>query len=655
MRARRALLLGASTLVATAGWAQEPEEAYYLGEIRIDSSGAQSLLGNSEITTEELEDRNAGSMAEVFDGQTQITSSGGAAIGQKVFVQGIEESLLSVTIDGARQNKSAFHHAGNVLMDPAMLKRVEISAGLAPADAGPGGLGGSIAYETKDARDFLEPGDDFGGMLSYTYSTNENENRGTLAAWGRSGGFEYLLSGTRDTGDDYVDGDGNTIDGTGPDLTDYLAKLAFNMEGGGRLEFSASQTTDDGDRAGQEGPFGLYFARPDFAGVVGRDTVFIDAISKRTSYTLTYTDEQPDGWLNPEFQLSYNEQEMDVGGVEGINTSLSGTIKNVFDVGNGTVTAGLDFFHDTAEGWTNAEAPYDFSGEESLSDVGVFAQARQDLSDRVSVSYGARADFQTFEGADGSTFEESGLSANGTIDVILTDTLTFNAGLATTWGGFELGEAALINYGTDWYYDGLKPSRSQSGRVGLRYLNGPWEANAAYFETDIDNVAAVLPTSGYRSEMTDIDTRGVDASLAYVGTEGYLRFNYTYADVKADDATIATTAYYLGRPVGHLFGIEGAVNINSQFRIGGTADIALENTDTEDADAGIDALPGYEVVNLFGEYRPEQMDNLTVRLDIRNLFNQTYASRSSDGIGLSNIEELNEPGRSFNLTARIMF
>ncbi|MFD0982721.1 hypothetical protein [Tropicimonas aquimaris] len=30
MRARRALLLGASTLVATAGWAQEPEEAYFL-------------------------------------------------------------------------------------------------------------------------------------------------------------------------------------------------------------------------------------------------------------------------------------------------------------------------------------------------------------------------------------------------------------------------------------------------------------------------------------------------------------------------------------------------------------------------------------------------------------------------------------------------
>lgn len=105
----------------------------------------QAVLGNSEITEEDIENRNPSSTKYVFAGESFITASGGAAIGQKVFVNGIEESLLSVTIDGARQNKSALHHTGNVLLDPELLKRVEVSEGLAPADAGPGDLAGSIS------------------------------------------------------------------------------------------------------------------------------------------------------------------------------------------------------------------------------------------------------------------------------------------------------------------------------------------------------------------------------------------------------------------------------------------------------------------------------------------------------------------------------
>ncbi|WP_068118982.1 TonB-dependent receptor domain-containing protein [Tropicimonas marinistellae] len=654
MQIRSALLLGVSALASSAAWAQEPEGAFDIGEIRIEATSAQSLLGNSEITPEEIEDRNASTMAEVFDGKTQITASGGAAIGQKVFVQGIEESLLSVTIDGARQNKSAFHHTGNVLMDPALLKRVEISAGLAPADAGPGGLGGSIAYETKDARDLLEPGDTFGGFLSFGGSNNVDDLRGTLALYGMSGGFEYLLAGTRHMSEDYEDGDGNVVPGTQADLTDYLGKFALNMDGGGRLEFSASQTEDSGERVAQCNPIGC-FIRPDFAGVVGADSVFVDALSRRTSYTLTYTDEQPEGWLAPTLQLTYNEQETDAVGAEGTNSSFSGTAKNEFDIGNGTVTAGLDFFSDKADGSSDIS-----SGEETLRNVGVFAQARQDLSDRISVSYGARADFQEFEGVDGSEFDGSGLSANGTIDFVLTDMLTLNAGLATTWGGYELGEAAIMNLTHDWTYDGLEPSRSNSGRIGLRFHNGPWEARAAYFETYIDDLNAVLPSPGEsRGASYDIETSGVDASFAYLGAQGYLRLNYTYADVQADEEAIATTAYYLGRPVGHLIGLEGAWDVNDVFRVGGTAETALDNDDVrlEDETGTVvqDSLPGYEVVNLFAEYRPQQMDNLSVRLDVRNLFDQTYSRRTSDGVGYYRVYPLTEPGRTVALTARITF
>ena len=117
--------------VAATGAAQAQEaDPYFLGTLRIESSAAQALLGNEEIDEEDLENRNAATTKDVFAGESSITASGGAAIAQKVYVNGIEESLLSITIDGARQNKSAFHHTGNVLLDPALLKRVEVSEGL---------------------------------------------------------------------------------------------------------------------------------------------------------------------------------------------------------------------------------------------------------------------------------------------------------------------------------------------------------------------------------------------------------------------------------------------------------------------------------------------------------------------------------------------
>ncbi|MGJ8546000.1 MAG: TonB-dependent receptor domain-containing protein [Sulfitobacter sp.] len=620
------------------------QDALDLGTIRIQGADAQAVLGNDQITESEIEERNAATIADVFAGESAITASGGAPIAQKVYVNGIEESLLSVTIDGARQNKSAFHHTGNVLLDPALLKSVEVSAGLAPADQGAGALAGSISYTTKDARDLLENGAPFGGIYTLSYGSNGQGLRNTLTVFGETGGFEYLLSGTRATGDDYEDGAGSTIIGTEADLTDYIAKFAYTTQSGKRLSFSASQTTDSGLRASQSG-----FIRPDFAEVIGRETVLYPALSQRKSYTLTYQDENPSGVIAPYIQLSYNEQAMDIDSLYGVNTSFSGVARNEFNLGNGTVNVGVDFFDESAEGFDNTVSPRSANGREELRNIGLFAQARQDLSDRMSVSYGARYDWASFDAADGSDFDDSGLSVNGSVDFLLSDNWTLNAGAASSWGGYELGEASLVNFRTPWNYDGLTTSRANALRLGLRYENGPLAAKAALFHTDIEDINTVLPSSGARGGLNDVTSRGFDGSLTYTGARGFGTLNYTYADVQVDDATAASTAYYLGRPVGHIFGLEAGYDVTDEWRIGGTAQIALKNTDT-----AVD-LPGYETLNAYAEYTPRRMDNLKVRLDVFNLFDATYASRSSDGIDLDGVVPLTEPGRTVSLTASIKF
>ena len=577
----------------------------------------------------------------MFRGESSITSSGGAPIAQKVFVNGIEESLLSVTIDGARQNKSAFHHTGNVLIDPALLKKVEVSEGIAPADAGPQSLGGGIAYTTKDARDLLDAGETFGGFTRLSFGDNGSTGRASTFIYGMNGNFEWLLGGSITRGSEYKNGDGDTVTGTEADLSDFNLKLAHTSDSGKRISLSASKTEDSGQRSAQSHPVFGFLIRPDFEELTTTPTVLIDALSKRESLSFSYVDENPDGDFAPEVQLNYNKQTMDAGGLTGINTSVSGTVKNDFQLGNGTLTAGLDFFDESAES-------VELGGREDVLNFGAFVQMRQDLSDRVSVSYGARADWSRFEGVNGEEFEDAGLSANAAIDVILNDNWSLNAGLASSWGGYELGEAVLAR--SVWDYTGFTSSRANAARVGLRYDNGPIEASGALFYTEINDLNWVLPLDGTsRGMQDDVISKGFDGSFRYTGEHGFAALNYTYADVDLNGATIGTTNYYLGKPVGHIIGIEAAFDVNDAWQLGALAEIALDNDDTTVP------LDGYEVIDLYAVYKPKEVENFQVRFDVRNLFDETYVSRSADGVGNPNVVPLTEPGRTLAVTATYRF
>ena len=277
------------------------------------------------------------------------------------------------------------------------------------------------------------------------------------------------------------------------------------------------------------------------------------------------------------------------------------------------------------------------------------------MGERLSLSYGGRYDAQEFTAADKSEFSGSNASANGSVDLILSDNWTLNAGFASSWGGYELGEAAIINFGSAWDYEGLTTSRANAGRVGLRFDNGIWTASAALFRTDVNDVSAVLPIPPERKRgaTADLRSQGIDVSLQYDWATGFAKINWTYADVEWNGDTVGSTAYYVGRPVGHIIALETGWDVAPEWRIGGTAELALENDDVNMAAANI--LPAYQMANAYVTYKPEEMENLEVRFDVRNFLDETYASRSADGIESVRAVPLNEPGRTLAVTAKIRF
>lgn len=655
LQASAAALALASASLSTGASA---EEAPRKVELEVITVAARSQTpGEVEVTPEDLERRAPSDLQDVFAGVTAVTIGNAIAPVQKLYLHGIEDSQLSLTVDGVRQPHGTFHHAGNVLIDPGMLKAVEIRPGVAAADDGPQAAAGTIKFETKDARDLLRPGETYGGFGGLRWDSNGNTFRETLGLYFQADGFEALAYGTNIDGGDYEDGAGNEIDGTGAELYNLLGKAAWTgLTSGYRLEVSGEHVHDDGDRQ----------IRANFGGLAGSPSLLMGYEFQRSTALIALKDETPDGWFAPDLQLSYNKSSIDVTDDFG-STALSGVaprfgaietfqgkFANDFDVGLGVVTAGVDFQIDEATGGENGAR---FT--ENSQQTGLFAQARIEPVERVFLSFGGRADYQWFEGLEGSDFEDGGLSGNVALDYAATDWLTLNAGYSHIWGGFRLGEAAIFNArGVQWTYDGFAPSDADNFRVGFDVHHAGFFGSAGLFHTEIHDAQNLQ--SSNRGDNADVRSRGVDASVGYRSARLYAKASYTYADVEIEGENPGTTIDYLGQQVGHIFGFEASYEVIDGLKFGGDAQIALEDDSPEGLPAARgtthEELPGYEVLNLFVSYAPAEIQGLSLRAGVSNVFDEAYQVRTSNGAGQGQlIVPLNEPGRSFFVAAKYAF
>lgn len=627
----------------------------------ISVTGAEQDIGRGgvseiNITRADIERRNATDVKGVFRGEPSITVGSPLPMSQKLYVHGIEETNLAVSIDGSRQNNKVFHHNATTMIDPNLLKAVRVDAGVAPADSGAGALGGAIAYVTKDARDFLS-GDGFGGSLKSIFNFNGHVSTNNLTSYARQGGFETLGSFTYGRGNEFRAGNGEEVLGTATNFLSGIGKAAYQGIDGQRFAISHEQMRDDAIR-----PF-----RANAAQIVdGRSTPLLRPYKlDRQNTVFTYTDVSPEGWWDPKFVLAYTRSQVAVDQYsgatpdtysytsDGITDSLNGKLENKFALSIGDVVAGLDFYRDRAEYLDKS-----YRSAERASNFGAYAQARLRPWERTRLSFGLRAEHQNFEGVNGFRSSDQGLSGNVSGEYDLASFLIAKAGYSHVWAGIPLAENYAQNPAWD-YGAGPKSVTSNNYTARLVAHYGGIQAEAGVFRTQINDARVPLWAPDMALRAFNLQTQGFQIGGTYNWADGFVRVRFIRIDAEIDGRPADS---YLGRyltaPIGDVLTFQ-AVHTIAPWRltVGGDVEIVFDNNSLFDPVTGIGRLEGYRVLNAFIEHRSLYLPTLTFRGEIRNLFNTTYTARGTYGLefGAGLVRPLYESGRSFLASLRLDF
>lgn len=231
--------------------------------------------------------------------------------------------------------------------------------------------------------------------------------------------------------------------------------------------------------------------------------------------------------------------------------------------------------------------------------------------------------------------------------------LKAKAGYSHSWAGVPLAENYIMN--TAWAYGaGPKPVTSDNLTFGLEARHGGVTAEGRVFQTRIDDARAPRFAAGSGILARDVKSRGYEIGIGYAWASGAVRAKYADIDVTIDgrpaDSDLGT---YLATPMGRIFTLGGAHTFrDTGLTLGADLEVVLDN---DEVSAHQRPLEGYEVVNVFAEYPLPASADLTLRLDVHNLFNATYTDRATYGQEFGTVTPLYQPGRSFLISASARF
>ncbi|CAB9495718.1 TonB-dependent receptor [Alteromonas macleodii] len=611
---------------------------------------------NLSITAEDIEQFQANDLADVFRESPSVSVGGSVGVAQKIFIRGLEDAYLNVTVDGAQQTSTLFHHIGRVTLDPDLLKQIDVQAGAGEATSGPGAIGGSIRFKTKDAQDLLRGDEQFGGRVKASYFSNDGTRySGSLYGklndtWGLLG---YYSTVDRDN---FEDGDGNEVLGTAADQDLMFLKASGYIADNQYLSLSAEQRDEEGE----------FSARPNW--VVLEGAPLYPSEAERDTYVANYRfDHSALVFLEA---TAYQTSSSFRGGrfdfLSDIDT-YGFDIRNTSDVTNHVFTYGIDYRKDEVESGPGT-GPVQNAEEGSV--LGIYAQAHSNITPELLLSYGVRYDNFDFQQEiliddyygtpvtdEPSGLDNNELSFNVGLEYQLTEAWTLGLGYAEAARGKQIGDGFTLD---EYLYDGedvpvvasdVVPETVTNIEASIEYSANNLNARLSAYESTIDDVLF----SGYQgnsvfNNIGDLESSGVEFNLAYRWDSVDLYFGFSSVDVELMPREDLYSVPYNSIDInGYEF--VGLGNSRGDTWVLGadytvTADISVGFNITMVDDINIDTLhqalengwtdslyslnkADYTLVDIYGEW--EVTNDLRVNVAVTNLFDEAYIDHSSVG------------------------
>ena len=643
------------------------------------NAAGESVLSGVEVTSSsggygvddiKISTRNAGLVKDVMRDIPGVYVGGTNGMNQKIYMRGVSDRGLNITIDGAKQNGNTFHHNADLLIDPDLIKAIDVEVGSRSVVNGSGALGGSVAFKTVDARDLLESGEKIGAKIKTGYASNNSEfSQGLMLFTAPVEGLDFIAA-INHKGYDYgKSGNGNKIGGDGNDLS-YLLKLGYSFLDAHRISISREHNEFKG----------IYPFRAEFGSWHNGANVDDYRKYERDTTTLKY-EYKPSDLLNLEVTTYNTEHKKDdpVLKILGVKTNgINAKAKSVVESGALTQTFryGAEFYQ--SKNFNKPDNRY----PEKVNNYSIYAEDALNFSS-LTITPGIRYthhELKSYDGRAGNvksyTYKFNEFTPALALDYEIIKGLHAFASYARVFRGPDVMESMYASRAKKFEANkDLKATTGNSYETGLKYHGDINEASsyslsAKYFMTKYKNL--IVDNNAANGALKRINAGGADISgvelLARLNLDALsLAASYTHQNVKYKDrvANPARGGYYTSNIIGcrdqgdkYTFNAEYAFSRIDTLIGYNLIYFASKNTVSANNDNSA-KIPSYAVSDIYATYAPSsgKFKGLEINAGIYNLFNKAYASQSqrmADYTGRQDTIDW-EPGRNFKVNVSYKF
>lgn len=641
---------------------------------------AANKSDNTSISSDTLNKIQVNDTKGIFTRIAGVNVGNSTPYSQKTYIRGVEEHAANVTIDGARQDGQLFHHAGNQMVDPAMLKSVSVELGASSVLSGYGSNIGAIKYETVDPKDILAPEQKVGFRVLTAIDTATEFKKLNFSTYGKlTDQLSALASLNWTESGDIETPDADPIVNKHSELKSGLLKLVYDFSDVEQLDISAQRYDDGGHRA-------LSGEKP---GVTSLDQALGFNGYVRDTYTLSYQNASSDPLLDLSVNAYFNEKKMVRAGSSNTDTETNTTvvtpdrdysyktigldIRNSFIVNGINWTAGIESFKSEQEITTSAlkvttlddgtETTEDISvpnGPEATL-VGAYIQSELNFGD-VTIIPGVRYDSYSLGGVYDSSFNQ--LSPKLAVNWQANDDLMLKANYGRIFKGPGLPETLMISEGMTQSDDAKAETGNHIEFNIIQDLAEALNVNSAnvymnVYRYTIDNSYHPTKNTTLVRGLYDLTMKGVEAGFKLQNQDLSTYIAYSYNTGENAYPTYTTDNFYSGT---HVLKIGVDYQVSNALLIGWDSNFSshanLDDSGISDGTLVTEEIEksGFGVSNAWLNYQVESIDGLAVNLAVENIFDKAYQNHNSFGMAWGNADyNDNEVGRNFKLSASYQF